>query len=130
MAVEVTAHERPQTDTGVSPGLLGDLQRRAVRRHDVVAADHALGLHAEDLIEIDAAEGHEGRARVRGRAAELGIEGGQEALAQVAIGGRHGGDARHRSSLTSLSCSVRWTRSLRARLGRVAEDVALSLTPF
>src|SRR5207249_6350523 len=58
-AVEVPAHEDPQAGTGAPPGLLGDLQRHAVGRHDVIAADHAFVLHAEDLLEIHAPEGQD-----------------------------------------------------------------------
>ncbi len=45
---------------GAAAGLLGKLQGEPVGGDDVVAADDARGLDAQDLLEIDAAEGHEG----------------------------------------------------------------------
>src|SRR5438034_968206 len=124
VAVEVTPHEDAQAGAGAPPGLLGDLPRHAIGRHDVVAADDALVLHAEDLIELDAPERHEGRARVCGRPAEFGIEAGQELLAQIAMGGGHGGDARQPEFVdeTVLPRAVD-PLAAAARLGRVAEDV-------
>src|SRR5881409_3734452 len=116
MAVEVTPHEDAQAGAGAPPGLLGDLPRHAIGRHDVVAADDALVLHAEDLIELDAPERHEGRARVCGRPAEFGIEAGQELLAQIArLAAATVVTPASRSSLTRRSCRVRLTRSLRPR---------------
>ena len=81
MTVEVTAHEHAQAGAGATAGLLGDLQRHGVGRDDIVAADDAFLLDAEDLVEVDAGEGHEGGGGLRGRAAELGIEGGHEVVA-------------------------------------------------
>src|SRR5437773_267541 len=110
MAVEVTPHEDAQAGAGAPPGLLGDLPRHAIGRHDVV--------------ELDAPERHEGRARVCGRPAEFGIEAGQELLAQIAIGGGHGGDAGQPEFVdeTVLPRAVD-PLAAAARLGRVAEDV-------
>src|SRR5437660_5797961 len=102
MAVEVTPHEDAQAGAGAPPGLLGDLPRHAIGRHDVV--------------ELDAPERHEGRARVCGRPAEFGIEAGQELLAQIArLAAATVVTPASRSSLTRRSCRVRLTRSLRPR---------------
>lgn len=79
--------EDAQAGTGAPARLLGQLQGEAGGGDDVVTADDALVLDAEDLVEIDGAEGHEGRSGIRRRAAELGVEGRQEAVAQVAVGG-------------------------------------------
>jgi len=76
----------------------------------------ALALHAEDLVEIDAAEGDEGRRGIRGRASKLRVERREEARAQVAIGGGDGALPPTRSWLTRRSCKVRLTRSLRPRV--------------
>ena len=67
LAVEVAADEDAQARARAAPRLLGDLQRQPVSRHDVVAADDAFVLDAEDLIEIDAPERHKRRGRVGGR---------------------------------------------------------------
>src|SRR6266536_2541780 len=76
-----------------SPRLRGELQGDEAGGDHVVATDDALVLDAEDLIEIDAAEGHEGRGGIGGGPGELGVEGGQEAVVQIAVGGGDGGDA-------------------------------------
>src|SRR5256712_7368350 len=124
MAVEVAAHEDAQTGAGAAPGLLGDLQRHAVGRHDIVAADHAVGLDAEDLIEIYAPERHEGRGSLRRCPPKFGVEGGQELIAQIAVRGGHGGDAGH-PQLVDEAVLQGAVDPLAAapRLRRVAEDV-------
>src|SRR6266516_7137917 len=124
LTVEMAADEHMQPGAGAAAGLLGQLQRDEAGGDDVVAPDDALVLDAEDLVEIDPAEGDEGRRGVRGRARELGVEGGQEASVQVAIGGRDGADvgdaelvdeAVLQGAIDALAAP--------ARLGRVAEDV-------
>lgn len=92
MAVEVAADEDPEPGTGAAAGLLGQLQGDEVSGHDVVAPDDALILDAEDLVEGDAPEGDERRGGIGGRPGELRIEGRQEAVAQVPVGGADGGD--------------------------------------
>ena len=72
---------------------LGQREGEAVRGHHIVAPDDAVLLHAENLLEVDAAERDKGGRRVGGRPAELVVEGGEEALPQVAVGGGHHGDA-------------------------------------
>src|SRR5256712_11276050 len=124
MAVEVAAHEDAQTGAGAAPGLLGDLQRHAVGRHDIVAADHAVGLDAEDLIEIYAPERHEGRGSLRRGPPQFGVEGGHGLIAQIAVRGGHGGDAGH-PQLVDEAVLQGAVDPLAAapRLRRVAEDV-------
>jgi hypothetical protein len=68
MAVEMAAHEHPEASTRAAAGLLGHLQGDALGGDDVVATDDALVFDAEDVVEIDAAQGHEGRGGIgRGR---------------------------------------------------------------
>src|SRR5262245_45196955 len=93
LAVEVAAHEDVEASTATPTRLLGQLQRGPLGGDDVGAADAALVFGAEDVLELDAARGDKGRGGIGGRAAELGIEGGEKVLAQVAIGRRHGRDA-------------------------------------
>src|SRR5437868_56021 len=85
-AVEVAADEDVQAGAGATAGLFAELQGHAVGGDDVIATDDAFVLDAQDLLEIDAAEGHEGRAAVSGWPAELGVEGGDKLGAHVAIG--------------------------------------------
>src|SRR6059058_856086 len=79
LAAEMAADQDPQPGARAAAGLFGELQRHAVRGHDVVAPDGAFVLDAEDLVEIDAAQRHKSGRRVGGRPAELGVEGGPEA---------------------------------------------------
>jgi hypothetical protein len=90
--VEMTANEDAQARTGAAARLLGELEAEAIELDGVVARHDALVLMAEDLREVDAPQGNEGRGGVAGGPAELDIEGGQEALAEVAVGGAGGGD--------------------------------------
>jgi len=72
---------------------LGQREGEAVRGHHIVAPADAVLLDAENLLEVDEAERDKGGRRVGGRPAELVVEGGEEALPQVAVGGGHRGDA-------------------------------------
>ena len=93
--IEVTAHEDAQPGTGAAARLLVDLQADALEGHRVVLPDGAGLFVAEDVGEVDAAEGHERRSRIGGGVGKAGIVGGQEACGQVAIGGGDGADAGH-----------------------------------
>src|SRR5438034_8475527 len=93
LAAEMAADQDPQPGARAAAGLFGELQRHAVGGHDVVAPDGAFGLDAEDLVEIDAARGYEGGGGVGRRPGELGVEGGEEVVAHIAIGRGDGGDA-------------------------------------
>ena len=79
LAADMAADQDQQPGARSAAGLFGELQRHAVRGHDVVAPDHAFVLDAEDLVEIDAAQRHKGGGGVGRRPAELGVEGGPEA---------------------------------------------------
>lgn len=83
----------PEPGTGAAAGLLAELQGEPIERHDVVAGDDAFVLHTEDLVEIYGAHCLEGRGGVSRGAAELGIEGPEEVVPQIAIGGGDGSDA-------------------------------------
>src|SRR5437879_5109748 len=66
LAVEMAADQDPQPGARSAAGLFGELQRHAVRGHDVVAPDHALVLDAKDLVEIDTAQRHKSGGGVGG----------------------------------------------------------------
>src|SRR5262249_5375669 len=95
VAVEMTADDHAQARTGATARVLGELQGQLFSGDDIVAADDALKFHAEDLLEIHAAQRHERGGAISRRAAEFGIEGRDEGLAQVAVGGRDRRDTSH-----------------------------------
>src|SRR2546425_13146391 len=84
LAAEMAADQDPQPGARAAAGVFGELQRHAVRGHDVVAPDGAFVLDAKDLVEIDAAQRHKGGGGVRPPPAALGGEGGEEADADTA----------------------------------------------
>src|ERR1700736_2602766 len=92
--VEMAADEDPQARAAATARLFGHLQGHARKGDDVVAADDALLLDAEDLVEVYPAQGDEGRGGVGRGPGKLGVEGGDEPLAQVAVGRAHRGDVR------------------------------------
>ncbi len=71
LTIEVATDEHPQARATAAAGLLGHLQGQARDDDDVVAADDALLLDAEDLIEVHTAEGDEGRGGIGGGPREL-----------------------------------------------------------
>ena len=81
VAVEMAADEHPQARTGSAPRLLGELQEQLLGGDDIVAADDAFMLHAENLLEIHPPEPHEGGGAFGRGPTELGIERGDELLA-------------------------------------------------
>src|SRR5262249_61682931 len=87
VAAQMAPDHDAQPGAGPPAGLLGELQGDPVGRDDVVAAHHPLLLDAQDLVEVGCAEGNEGGGGIGGGPAKLGVEGGQEAVAQVAVGG-------------------------------------------
>ncbi len=95
LAIEVATDHHVQAGTGAAAALLVELQGHTVGRDDVVAPDDAFCLDTQDLLEIDATQGHEGRLAVGGRPPELGVEGGDKPGAQVAIGGGDRPDPSH-----------------------------------
>src|SRR5437870_10329682 len=94
-AVEMAADEDVQAGAGAPAGLFAELQGHAVGCDDVIAPDDAFRFDTQDLLEIDAAEGHEGRAAVGGPPSELGVEGGDKPGPQVAVGGGDRADPGH-----------------------------------
>jgi hypothetical protein len=58
--LEMAADEDAQAGASAASRLLGELQGDLVSGHDVVTADDALVLDAEDLLEVDAPEQDEG----------------------------------------------------------------------
>src|SRR5438552_8782425 len=81
LAAEMAADQDPQPGARAAAGLFGELQRHAVRGHDVVAPDGALVLDAKDLVENYTAQRHKCGGGIGRWPAELGVEGGQEAVA-------------------------------------------------
>ena len=124
LAVEMTAHEDVQSGTGAAADLLGQLHDDAIPGHGVIARDHALVLMTEDLLEVNGAEGHEGRGGIGGGPVELGVEVGQEALTQIPIGGGHRRDAGPAQLVDepALQGAVH-AFTAAAGLGGVAEDM-------
>ena len=59
-AVEVATHEHREAGAGPTAALLVDLQHDPLELHRVVARHRAGFFVTEDLVEIDASEGHEG----------------------------------------------------------------------
>src|SRR2546425_12563666 len=118
------ADEDAQARTGAATRLLGDLERHAGSRDDSVASHDALLLDAEDLIEIGAGEGHEGGGGIGRRPGEFGVEAGEEAVAEIAIGRGNGGDAGQ-AELVHEAALQRAIGALAASAGlrRIAEDV-------
>src|SRR2546421_7967217 len=94
-AVEMAADEDVQAGAGAPAGLFAELQGHAGGCDDVIAPDDAFRFDTQDLLEIDAAEGHEGRAAVGGPPSELGGEGGGKPGPQVAGGGGDRADPGH-----------------------------------
>jgi hypothetical protein len=115
LTTKMAADEHVQPGAGAAAGLLGELQRHAIGGDDIVTPDGTFVFDAEDLVEIDATQRDKGGGRVRRGARELGVEGGEKGIAQIAVGGGQGRNLAARSSLTRRSCRVRLTRSLRPR---------------
>src|SRR5213083_1923033 len=67
--VPTDGHTEPRTRG--TAGLLGDLEREGVESDDVVLADRALFLLAQDRVEVDAVQRHEGDGGVGGRPRKL-----------------------------------------------------------
>jgi hypothetical protein len=70
----------------------GDLQFQRSVGHAIVVHDLTLLLHAQDLIEIDARNGREGRALAGRIDGEAGVVGGQIDLADEGVGRLGRGD--------------------------------------
>src|SRR6266850_5810623 len=113
-----------KTDAGGSTLLPGHLETDALAADGVVSLHHALLLEAENLIEIDTAEGDEGAGGIGGRPCELDVIARHEAIGKIAVrrvDGSHSLDAQfiHETTLE------RAVHALAAPpgLGRVGEDV-------
>jgi hypothetical protein len=95
VTIEVTADDDPQPGAGAAAGLLVELQGHALEDDNIVEADRALFLVAEDEVQIDGPEGDEGAGRVRRQTGELGVVVCDEVLAQVGVSGIDREDAGH-----------------------------------
>src|SRR2546430_7200865 len=89
LAVEMAADQDPQPGARAAAGLFGELQRHAVRGHDVVAPDHALVLDAKDLVEIDAPQRHKGGGGLGRRPGATAAEGRPAAGAHTTMSDAH-----------------------------------------
>jgi hypothetical protein len=112
--VEVAADEYAQAGAATPAPLLVDLQHHAIEHDGVIAGDAARFLVAEDLVQVMPAHRHEGAAGISRGAAEAGVVVGNEALAQIAVGGSEGPDPGD-PQLTRRPCRVPLARSLRPR---------------
>src|SRR5262245_29829977 len=92
-AIEMAPDEDVQPGTGAAARLLSELERDARGRDHVVAADDAFFFDAENVLEVEAARRDKGGGGIGRRATELGIEGREKVLAQVAVGRRYSRDA-------------------------------------
>src|SRR5215470_6415491 len=81
MAVEMLTNKHAQPRAGAAARLLGDLEQHAVTADHIVVTDDPFRFHTEDLLEIYAAESHEGGGRVRRGSAEVRVESGDERVA-------------------------------------------------
>src|SRR5882672_8189774 len=90
--VEVPANEYAQAGAAAAALLLVDLQHHAIEHERVVPGDGALFLVAEDLVQVLPAHRDEGAAGIGRGATEARIVVGDEALAQIAVGGGAGPD--------------------------------------
>jgi len=115
LAVKMAVDAHAQAGAGAAAGLLGELQRHRVEHDDVVLPHGAVFGLAEDLVEIDVADGDEGGGGIGRRPRELFVVGGDEVVAQIGVGGLERVDAMQVSSLTRRSCRVRLSRSTRPR---------------
>ena len=125
LAGEVAPHGDAQPRAAPPPRLLGELQGHGLEADDIVAADDALGLVGEELIEVHrVTQRDEGAGRIGRRAGELGVVVGEELLAQVGIGGLEGGVPRE-PELVDQAALEGAVEALdpAASLGRVARDV-------
>jgi signal transduction histidine kinase len=94
-AIEVAPDEHGQARTAAAAPLLVDLEDHAIQDDGVVPRDRAGLFMTEDLLEVHAAEGHEGGRGIGRGPAEGRVQGGHEALAQIAIGRLQGADLGH-----------------------------------
>ena len=92
MPTEMAPHDDPHAGAAAAPRLLRELQGHLLEHDDVVLPHGALLFMAEDAVEVDAVERDESAGGVGRRPRELVVVVGQEALAEVGIGGGHRGD--------------------------------------
>src|SRR4029453_6827735 len=122
--VEMAADEYAQAGAATPAPLLVDLQHHAIEHDGVIAGDGARFLVAEDLVQVMPAHRHEGAAGISRGAAEAGVVVGNEALAQIVVGGSEGPDLGDPQLVdeTPLQGAV-GALAAPAGLGREAHDV-------
>jgi len=85
-AVGIDVHLDPRLDEMRAHRAFGDLQFQRPVGDAIVVADLALLLNAQDLAEVDAGDGREGRAFAGRLNRETGVVGGQIDLAEEGVG--------------------------------------------
>src|SRR5262245_59226481 len=124
LTTKMAADEHVQPGAGAAAGLLGELQRHPIGRDDIVTTDGPFVFDAEDLVEIDATQRDKGGSRLRRWSRELGVEGREKGIAQIAV---RGGQGRNLGRAQFVDEAVLQgpvdALAAAARLGRIAEDV-------
>ena len=115
-AVRVEVDFDPRLDEVWAQRTFRDLQLEPIEGNAIVVADLALLLDAQDLVEVDARDRNEGRARLGLRRGEARIVGGQIDLAEEGVGRLDRPSIpASASSFGSRSCRVWNARSDRPR---------------
>ena len=123
-AVGIDVDLDPRLDEVGPHRAFGDLQFQRPVGDAIVLADLTLLLHAQDLVEIDAGNGREGRAFAGRIDSETSVVGGQVDLADEGVGGLDRRDPG-KPELFDQAILKRPERALRTppRLGRIGPDV-------
>jgi hypothetical protein len=114
-AVGIDMRLDPRFDEMGPHRAFGDLQFQRSVGDAIVVSDLPLLLDAQDLVEVDAGNGGEGRALAGRIDGEAGVVGWQIDLAQAGVGRLVSVMPASLSSFTSRSCSVPNIRSERPR---------------
>jgi hypothetical protein len=123
-AVGIDVHLDPRLDEMRAHRALGDLQFQSAVGDAIVVADLPLLLNAQDLAEVDAKDGREGRAFAGRLNRETGVVGGQIDVAEEGVGRLDAGYAGE-PELLDQTILQRCERSLGAasRLRRIGPDM-------
>ena len=123
-AVGVEVDFDPRLDEVWAQGTFRDLKLEPKEGHAFLVADRALLLDAQDLVEINARDRNEGRARLGRRRGEARIVGGQIDVAKEGVGSLDRIDPGERELLHEPVLQG-LKRPLRppARLGRIGPDM-------
>jgi hypothetical protein len=114
-AVGIDVHLDPRAHEMGPHRALRDLQFERPVGHAIVLADLPLLLDAQDVVEVDAGNGREGRARAGRLDREAGVVFRQIAVARKALAASTSVTPASLSSFGNRSCSVWNARSERPR---------------